>query len=80
MYMSTKIDEVLKPAPKLKRAQRAKVAAELIASLDGPHDKNLKEAWASELAQRIRDVPENRIRLEDWESVRAEIAKALRAR
>lgn len=78
--MSTKIDEILKPALKLRRSQRAKVAAELIASLDGPEEMGLKDAWAGELAQRIRDVRENRVKVEDWDSVRSEIAKALRAR
>lgn len=78
--MSTKIDEVLKPALKLRRSQRAKVAAELIASLDGPGEKDVKDAWASELAQRIRDVREKRVKLEDWDSVRAEIGRALRTR
>lgn len=78
--MSTKIDEVLKPALKLKRAERARVAAELIASLEGPEEKNHKDAWAAELAKRIRDVRKNQIQLEDWTSVRTEIAKALRSR
>jgi putative addiction module component (TIGR02574 family) len=78
--MSTKIDEILKPALKLRRSQRAKVAAELIASLDGPREKDLKEAWANELARRVQDVRENHINLEDWDSVRAEIARVLRTR
>ena len=78
--MSTKIDDILKPALKLRRSQRVKVAAELIASLDGPDEKDAKEAWASELSQRIRDVREKRIKLEDWDSARAEIGKALRTR
>lgn len=78
--MSTKIDEVLRPALKLRRSQRAKVVAELIASLDGPPEKAIKDAWASELDRRIRDVREDRVKLEDWDSVRVEMARALRTR
>jgi len=78
--MSSKIDGILKPALKLRRSQRAKVAAELIASLDGPAEQAIKEAWASELVRRIRDIQEKRVKLEDWDSVRSEIAKALRTR
>jgi len=78
--MNTKIDEILKPALKLRRSQRAKVAAELIASLDGPAEKAIKDAWLSELDRRIRDVREKRVKLEDWDSVRFNIAKALRSR
>lgn len=78
--MSTKVDEILKPALKLRRSERAKVAAELIASLDGPRERDVKDAWAIELAQRIRDVRKKQITLEDWDSVRAEIGRALRTR
>lgn len=78
--MSSKVDEILKPALKLKRSQRAEVAAELIASLDGPAEKATKEAWVDELARRVQDVRENRLKLEDWHSVQLEIAKTLRTR
>lgn len=80
MTMSSKVEEVLKPALKLKRSQRAEIAVELIASLDGPAEKARKEAWAGELAKRILDVRQNRLKLEDWDSVQLEIAKTLRTR
>jgi hypothetical protein len=52
--MSTKIDEILKPALKLRRSQRAKVAAELIASLDDPRGKDLKRLGQTNLPEEFR--------------------------
>jgi putative addiction module component (TIGR02574 family) len=72
--MST--DEVLVEALRLSRRDRARVAEELLSSLEEPDDQ-VAAAWASELERRSRDVAEGRVQTVDWETARAEIVKEL---
>jgi putative addiction module component (TIGR02574 family) len=72
--MST--DEVLVEALRLSRRDRARVAEELLSSLEEPDDQ-VAAAWAVELERRSRDVAEGRVQTVDWETARAEILKEL---
>lgn len=72
--MST--DELLSEALRLSRDQRARVAAELLSSLEESDDE-VAMAWANELSIRSRDVAEGRINTVPWETARAEILNEL---
>jgi len=72
--MST--DDVLVEALRLSRRDRARVAEELLSSLEEPDDQ-VAVAWASELERRSRDVAEGRVQTVDWETARADILKEL---
>lgn len=72
--MST--DEVLVEALRLSRRDRARVAEELLSSLEEPDDQ-VAAAWAGELERRSRDVAEGRVQTVDWETARTEILKEL---
>jgi putative addiction module component (TIGR02574 family) len=74
------MDDFLKPALKLRRAQRAKLAQALLASLDGKEDADARAAWETELRKRIRDIRAGRVSLVPWDKIRTEIAQGLRSR
>lgn len=40
----------------LSEAERAKLASDLVASLDGPKDSNLSRAWDIEICRRINEI------------------------
>lgn len=58
--------------------ERAEVALELVASLDGPRDVDAEDAWIVEIERRARRVLADPNGGEDWASVRAEIESSLR--
>ncbi len=43
----------------LSEAERATLASDLVASLDGPKDSNLSEAWDIEICRRINEIENN---------------------
>ena len=71
-------DTLLDTALKLPAADRARIAAELIASLDGEPEAGAEAAWLVEIDQRIKDVDEGRVQLRDWNDVKADVQGALR--
>jgi len=75
--MST--DDLVAEALRLPRRERARVAEELLSSLEEPADE-LAAAWAEELERRSRDVAEGRVQTVAWETVRAEIVTELEQR
>jgi len=55
--MTTAQLEILRSeALALSEAERAKLASDLVASLDGPKDSNLSEAWDVEICRRINEI------------------------
>ena len=60
--------------------ERAKLAHEIIASLDGPADEGAAEAWVREIERRVREVKNGSVKLVDWKDTRARILKRLSAR
>lgn len=72
--MST--DELLAEALRLSRDERARVAAELLSSLEEADD-DVAAAWAVELLRRSREIAEGRVQTVSWESARAEILSEL---
>lgn len=75
--MST--DELLAEALRLSRDQRARVAAELLSSLEET-DESVAAAWADELVRRSREVAEGRVQTVPWVTARAEILEELERR
>jgi putative addiction module component (TIGR02574 family) len=71
-------DTLLDTALKLPAADRARIAAELIASLDGEPEAGADAAWLVEIDQRIKDVDEGRVQLRDWNDVKADVQDVLR--
>lgn len=77
--MTENADTVLREALALPAAQRAQVAADLIASLDEERDdaEAVAAAWAEELERRARQTLRDPSSGEDWDTARQRIAGRL---
>jgi|TARA_R100000501_G_scaffold2927_1_gene6796 putative addiction module component (TIGR02574 family) len=71
--MGTDPEALRDAALALSEAERAKLARDLIASLDGPADNDVAEAWDIELCRRINEVESGKAQLLDVEDVLARI-------
>ena len=67
--------DVLADALRLEPDARAEVAAELLASLDGPADLDAEAAWDAEIERRIQAIEAGSIRLEPWSEVKRRIER-----
>jgi putative addiction module component (TIGR02574 family) len=67
--------EVLADALRLEPDARAEVAAELLASLDGPADPDAEAAWDAEIDRRIAAIEAGTIQLEPWSEVKRRIER-----
>lgn len=72
--MST--EELLAQVLRLPREERARVAGEVLSSLEEPED-TVARAWAQELERRSADLAEGRVQPVEWETARAEILREL---
>jgi putative addiction module component (TIGR02574 family) len=68
--MSEPTKKILDEALKLTIPQRAEVAAELLASLEGESEPDAEAAWAAEIEQRIRRIRSGRATGRPWAEVR----------
>jgi len=75
--MSGRAQKVLGEALDLTDAERAEVALELVASLDGPKDQDAEDAWVAEIERRARQALANPDDGQDWSVARAEIGSKL---
>lgn len=64
---------------RLPRAERARVAEEVLSSLEEP-DEQVAAAWATELERRAREMAEGRVPSVDWDVARVQILKELEQR
>jgi putative addiction module component (TIGR02574 family) len=81
--MTSRAQELLREALTLPIAERADVAAELLASLDDAETENLLEveaAWAAEIERRARRVLVGESTGMAWEDVRRRAEADLRGR
>ena len=78
--MSKVAPSVLADALRLEPDARAELAAELLASLDGPADADAETAWAEEIDRRIEAIEAGSIRLEPWDMVKRRIEKDILGR
>ena len=76
--MSGRAQKLLGEAMDLTDDERAEVALELVASLDGPRDADAEDAWVAEIERRARRVLLDPDGGEDWSAARAEIESKLR--
>jgi hypothetical protein len=76
--MSGRAKKLLGEALDLTDEERADVALELVASLDGPKDADAEDAWIVEIERRARRVLADSDGGEDWSAARAEIESKLR--
>lgn len=71
---------VLAEALRLGEDERAELAAEILASLDGPADDDSEQAWADEIKRRIASIEAGTAKLEPWDEVRRRIEKEILGR
>lgn len=76
--MST--EELLAQVLLLPRHERARLAEEVLSSLEEPDVEEVAAAWAGELERRSREVAEGKVQTVDWSTARAEILKELEDR
>jgi len=62
----------------LTEAERARLASDLVASLDGPADENLAAAWDVEVCRRINEMEANPALTLEPELVLAEARQRIR--
>lgn len=55
--------------------KRARLAHELLASLDEGEDAGTAEAWLEEIDRRAREVEDGTASLEEWSAVRDRLAR-----
>jgi putative addiction module component (TIGR02574 family) len=67
--------DILSAALRLSTSDRAEVAAELLASLDGEADPDVDQAWAAEIERRIERVRSGQAQGRPWAEVRDELRR-----
>jgi putative addiction module component (TIGR02574 family) len=72
--------DLLSDALALPARERAKIAHELLLSLDEGADPDAAEAWVAELEQRAAEVRSGSATPKDWASVKARLADRWRRR
>ncbi|HLT35814.1 MAG TPA: addiction module protein [Enhygromyxa sp.] len=75
--MTEQSETLLSIALQLPIDERAELAAELLASLDGEPDADVDAAWVAEIERRARRVLEQGSRGRTWEEVREELRRTL---
>jgi putative addiction module component (TIGR02574 family) len=78
--MTKATESVLADALRLDAKARAELAAELLASLDGPADPDAATAWEQEIERRVNALEAGTVDLESWESVQQRISKDILGR
>ena len=76
--MAPAATDLLSNALALPVRERAKIAHELLLSLDDGADADAGETWAAELERRASEVCSGSVGTEDWETVKARLAQRWR--
>jgi len=63
---------------RLTAAQRARLAFELVQSLDESSDLDSEQAWLTEIEKRVKEVLAGEVKLESWSVARHKIEARLR--
>ena len=79
MHMTGSAQKLLRDALSLPLEDRAAVAAELLASLDGPLEQaaDVEAAWAAEIEKRARGVLTGQASGQTWSEAYSEIEASL---
>lgn len=81
VFMST--EELRDAALTLPRKERAKLAHDLLLSLDDPADMEVSDTeadWTREVERRARELADGTVEPVDWDVAREQIARRLRER
>jgi hypothetical protein len=70
--MSPDAQQILEASLALPTNERARVARELIASLDIDTDDDAETSWRVEIERRAREINDGTVELRDWAEVRQE--------
>jgi hypothetical protein len=76
--MHAVVSELLEQARQLPVSQRAELAAEILATMDGEPDPGVDQAWALEIARRAERAVDGVSEGEDWEAVHRELLAELK--
>ncbi len=68
---------VLAEALEIDDNERAELATELIASLDGEPDEGAEAAWATEIERRMADIDDGTATLTSWANVERRIKEEI---
>ena len=71
--MKQDITGILKEALKLPAEARAVLAGTLFDSLDESIDQDAESAWEAEIALRLKEIDERKVKLIPWAEARAKI-------
>jgi putative addiction module component (TIGR02574 family) len=72
--MSSAAKAILEATLKLDPHERARIAHELIVSLDeGPTEDGVEAAWEQELERRAVEIDSGAVKLEPWSKLRQEL-------
>ena len=72
--------KVLAEALRLDLDERAELASEILASLDGPADPDAEAAWQAEVERRVAAIESGVAHLETWDDVKRRIEKEILGR
>jgi putative addiction module component (TIGR02574 family) len=73
--MSKTTDDILTKAKRLSTAERADLAAALLASLDGEPEEDVEAAWAAEIQRRAERVRSGEAKGRPWSEVRKRLER-----
>ena len=72
-FVTKAAKDLLSNALDLDITDRAELAAQLIASLDGEHDEDVEAAWAVEIERRMTEIDGGTVRTVPWADAKARI-------
>jgi putative addiction module component (TIGR02574 family) len=77
--MSSAAKAILEATLKLDPQERARIAHELIVSLDeGPTEDGVEAAWEQEFERRAAEIDSDSVKLEPWSKLRQELDGIIR--
>ena len=76
--MTSDATKLLKDALKLPPADRGALACQLLDSLDDASDEGVEAAWDREIAKRIAEIDEGRVKMVPWSEVRRRLGEIRR--
>ena len=78
--MTKAAEALLADALRLDLKTRADLAAELLASLDGPADPDAEQAWAAEIERRAAALEAGTEQVESWDDTKRRIERDILGR
>lgn len=77
--MSLPIKKIIDEALQMPVEERARLAEQLISSLDSHHDFTIEVEWQKEIQKRISEIRDNKATCLPWEEVRRHLKQNSRA-